>query len=449
MSEVSLPALEEDAPVSRLRRLFALCGFTYIAIYALEGLVRYELNLFGADSAIFVRDALLAVPVGLLLVAQAFRVRLHPAFLVFAAIVAVHGGMMYLNLHSSDAVAYGVKILIGILFGFLAGEILMRPGRRMLGLFALLFVVSFAGLVLSKYVLAFPWEGMTTHIGGLTVDISHDWETTGLDKRAAGFTRTSIATAMLVPFLALLLASRTRAWLLRLLILGAGVAGVFFTTQKGALIAIIPISLVLCGPRGWRYRLLSVLCALFVFFDIALPLTTSGMLLSDNGGVFSTATLAMRIMDTWPGAWQWILLHQVFPLGVGLGGIGGAQRFYAYDYTNPADNTFLLMYAWFGVLGVLYLVWPTIVAWRVPRAERGDALAALAVLTFLMGYGIVITVPEDPLSALLLGATTGTLWQCRHRAAGRVGADPFDPSDRAIEPLTMPQLAERVPQLGP
>lgn len=422
-----------------MRRVFVVCGFLYIMVYAFEGAVRYGLHLVGADSAIFIRDGMLILPVTALLVVQALRLRVHPAYMVFGAVLAVHGGLMYFNMHSAEAVAYGAKILIGTLFGFLVAGHLVQPGRRLWRLFSLLLFVSLIGLVIDKFVTSFPWLGLTTHIGGLTVDISHNWETgtIGMDKRAAGFTRISIAAAVLVPVLALVVAPRIRSWTLRMLTLCAAIAGVFFTTQKGSLIAFVPVALILCGPRSWRYPLMVMLCAAFAFFDVALPLATGGMLLSDQGGIFSTATFAMRIIDTWPDAWHWIFQHQIFPLGVGLGGIGGAQRLYAFDYQNPADNLFLLLYAWFGVLGVLYLVWPIVTAWRVPHAERPRALAALSLLTFLIGYGAVITILEDPLSALILGASAGTLWQCRQRALGRAWADTFAPQPRspAIEPV--------------
>jgi hypothetical protein len=426
-----------------MRRMFVACGVVYITIYAFEGPIRYGLNLLGADAAIFVRDGLLILPVAALLTAQAFRLRVHPAYIVFAAVIAVHGGLMYANLHSWQAVVYGAKILIGTLFGFLVAGALIQPGRRLLQLYGLLFVITLIGLTIDKYVTSFPWLGLTTHIGGLTVDISRDWETgtTGLSKRAAGFTHISIAAAVLVPVLALVIAPRIRSWTSRLLVLCAALAGVFFTTQKGSLVTMVPVALILCGPRSWRYPLMAVLCSAFAFFVVALPIATGGMLLSDHGGVFSTATFAMRIIDTWPDAWQWIVHNQIFPLGVGLGGIGGAQRLYAFDYQNPADNLFLLLYAWFGLLGVVYLAWPVIAAWRVPRAERPEALAALALLTFLLGYGTVITVLEDPLAAIMLGATAGTLWQCRQRALGRAWADAFSQAqpDALSEPPITPE----------
>ena len=83
--------------------------------------------------------------------------------------------------------------------------------------------------------------------------------------------------------------------------------------------------------------------------DIALPLFTSGLLVVDSGGVFSFASFAMRISDTWPDAWRGSCNNQVFPFGVGLGGIGGAQRFFAENFFNPSDNLFIFIYANFGV----------------------------------------------------------------------------------------------------
>ena len=296
-------------------------------------------------------------------------------------------------------------------------------------------------MVLDKFLVSFPWVGMTTHIGGLTVDISHDWETasSGLMKRAAGFSRTSIAEAVLIPVLSVMIAPRIRNWFLRLVVLAAALVGVFFTTQKGSLTSLVPVSLILLGPRGWRYPLLAALCVAFAVLDVALPVVTSGMVLSDTGGgVFSTATFAMRIIQTWPEAWQWIAMHQIFPLGVGLGGIGGAQRLYAFDYTNPGDNLFLMLYAWFGVLGLVYLAWAMLTACRVPRSVQPQAEAAVALLAFLTGYGAVVTLLEDPLSALLVGASLGMMWALRQRVLGRAWSDPFARPDLTLGLAPMP-----------
>lgn len=424
-----------------LRRMFLVCGIGYLLVYAFEGAVRYALELAGASNAIFVRDGLLWVPVLALLVVQAARLRVHPAFFVFAAIIAVHGSLMYENMHSAEAVAYGTKVLMGCLFGFLAGELLTVPGPRTTRFLGWLLLVSLVGLVLDKFVLSFPWEGMTAHIGGLTVDVSRDWETgNGMAKRVAGFTRMSISAAVLIPVLVLILAPRIRSWFFRLAVILAGMAAVFFTTQKGALVALFVPGCVLLAPRSWRYPVLAVAGVGFAVVDVLLPVLTSGMVLGDNGGVFSTASLGMRIMGTWPDAWQWIHLQQIFPLGVGLGGIGGAQRLYAINYANPGDNLFIFLYAWFGVLGLVYLAWVAALPWRVPTDLRQRVLPALSILVYLLGYGTVVVLVEDPLSALYIGATAGTLWAAAQTRRARGWADAFDPGPSLMLPTPVAEL---------
>ena len=115
------------------------------------------------------------------------------------------------------------------------------------------------------------------------------------------------------------------------------------------------VGVLLCAPAWSRYSLLCTACLAFALIDVALPLFTAGLLVGDSGGVFSLTSFAMRIVRTWPEAWEWILHNEVFPFGVGLGGIGGAQRFYAANFFNPSDNFFIFLYANFGLMGVVYL----------------------------------------------------------------------------------------------
>ena len=111
-----------------MKGLFTLCATTYLLIYAFEGAIRYALFNVGADSAILLRDALLIVPLLLLLIQQARRGKIHPAFLVFAVIVGVHGAISYLNLHTEVAAIYGTKLLVPVLFGFIAGVVAAHRG---------------------------------------------------------------------------------------------------------------------------------------------------------------------------------------------------------------------------------------------------------------------------------------------------------------------------------
>ncbi len=194
-----------------MQRLFNVAAVLYIMIYAFEGVVRYGLYSVGHDDAILLRDLLLVVPLGLLFAAQALRGRLHPAFAVFAAVIAVHGAIAIFNLGSYVPAVYGAKLLINVLFGFLAARELINPGPRTMTIFVLIWLVSLTGVVLDKFVYTFPWIGLETHIGGIRVDVSRGWDIDdSFDKRAAGFARSSISAAMLLPILAMVIAPRIR-----------------------------------------------------------------------------------------------------------------------------------------------------------------------------------------------------------------------------------------------
>ena len=196
-----------------LQRTFNIAAVIYILIYAGEGVARYGLYSIGHDDAILLRDLLMVVPLGLLFVAQLLRGRVHPAFVVFTVVVVVHGAIAVANLGTYVPAVYGAKLLINVLFGFLAARELLNPGPRTLWIFLLIWLASITGVILDKFLYTFPWTGLETHIGGIKVDISRGWDIEdSFDKRAAGFTRSSISAAMLLPILAAIIAPRIRNW---------------------------------------------------------------------------------------------------------------------------------------------------------------------------------------------------------------------------------------------
>src|SRR5215472_5801575 len=233
-----------------MQALFTTSATIYLLIYAFEGVLRYGLYNVGQDSAILLRDGLLDVPLAVLLVTQAFRLRVHPAFFVFAGIVALHGLIITLNFHTTLPAIYGAKLLANVLFGFIVARQILEPSRRLAWLLAVVWGVSVAGVLLDKFVYTMPWMGLETTIGGIKVDVSRGWDIdSGFDKRAAGFFRSSISAAMLLPTLALVIAPRIRSLVIRLVLLTITCATVALTTQKGALSAIAAVSILMCAPH--------------------------------------------------------------------------------------------------------------------------------------------------------------------------------------------------------
>ena len=101
----------------------------------------------------------------------------------------------------------------------------------------------------------------------------------------------------------------------------------------------------------------------------------------------------------------------VFPFGVGLGGIGGPQRFYAPDEFNPADNVMILLYAYCGAFALFYVLFAARLATRHVTGAHTHVIPAVAILAFCFGYGAVLSMIEDQSAALFMGAALGVLWQ--------------------------------------
>jgi hypothetical protein len=392
--------------------LFVAASVAYFAVYSLEAPIRYVLYNAGKDSLIVARDGLIIGPLALLIAAQGLRLRLHPAVVVFGILIAFHGLVLMGTIGSVVGAGYGVKILINVLFGFLVAGLLLQPGNKALNFLALIWCITVVGVCLDKFVLTFPWTGMKTIVGDLNVDVSKDWQIEDpLSRRVAGFTRSSIAVAAFFPPLTIILMSRARNWLLRVFLMAVSLGMVALTTQKGSIFAFAPVGAALCLPASWRLKLLRFGCVAFVILAVALPFLVMNLHMAHGTGVFSTESVYLRIAYTWPQAWQWITHHGMLLFGVGLGGIGGPQRIYAPDEFNPADNIFLLMYAYFGVFAILYLIIIVYLVLRPVTGSQERAVTATAILAFLFGYGAVLSVIEDQSGALFLGAALGVLWR--------------------------------------
>jgi hypothetical protein len=406
------PGPSSNIDGSWLNTLFVAAAVAYLAVYSLEAPVRYGLYSAGKDSLIFLRDGLILGPLVVLLAAYGLRLRLHPAFLVFGTLMAFHGLVLVGTIGSFPAAAYGVKILINLLFGYLVAGLLIQPNSKVLTVLALIWCGMMIGVCLDKFVMTFPWTGIKTIIGDLNVDVSKDWEIEDpLARRVAGFTRSSISVAAFLPPLTIILVSRMRHWILRAVFLVVSLAAVAMTTQKGSIIAFIPIAAVLCLPSAYHLKLLRIGFVVFVALAIGLPFLVMNLHMEHGTGVFSTESVYLRIAYTWPQAWQWITHHSMLLFGVGLGGLGGPQRLYAPDNFNPADNIFLLLYAYFGVFAIIYLL---IIAYLVLRRVTGSeqrVVTATAIVAFMFGYGAVLSIVEDQSAALLLGAALGVLWR--------------------------------------
>jgi hypothetical protein len=393
-----------------MQRLLTLAICIYCAIYAFEGVVRYGLNLVGADSLIFLRDVALVVPLIFVGAHQFLTRKLHSAFLIYFFIVLVHGLVFLANFQLLPPALLGAKVFLSTLAGAVGASRFMRPSRTLVIFFLLLWIGTFIGVALDKFGVSFPWVALTTVIDDVQVDVGRDWQIEKEDSgyRAGGFTRSSIHAANIAPLLALILIFNLRGLVFRLLVGGLSMPVIYWTTQKGSLVAYAVVVLLLAI---FRHRATIPLKAAFLFFlllAVALPLALPGYHMNEeNAGGFSNMSFNLRVEMMWPQAWTWINQHGMFPFGVGLGGISGGMQLFAREQFNAADNIFIFMYAYFGMFAVVYLCLTLWAYFRVPTDGSSSDRQALATLLFIIIYGCVLSMLEDQMTALFFGAALG------------------------------------------
>ena len=191
-----------------------------------------------------------------------------------------------------------------------------------------------------------------------------------------------------------------------------------WTTQKGAIFGygLALLALLLSGRASSAALKAAIVCAALLM--VFAPTVLIHFDMPADRGIFSFQSLIERIQQMWPDAWAWIGRFPPF-LGVGLGGIGGGQRFFAPADFNAADNLFVYLFANFGIASLVYLGGAVLIALNARvRDFRHDGIA-LASLVYLFAYGLVISLLEDQVASLWIGATLGWLAGLQPAARGR------------------------------
>lgn len=390
---------------------YALLGFAMmlqIVLVVIEGPLRFGLLAMNLDKLIFIRDAMLFIALGHFIAVRAVHNAVPAAVGIFFVLVAVHGTIGYWNLHAPVAQLYGLKLAVPLICGYLGYSIIYKPSRPIVWLIALLWILTVLGAAADKSTPSdMPWVGANVELGGIDVTIGRDWQS-GETKRVAGFTRSSINLAIVLPLMTFMLMNVMRSRWLRVIIAVATLAVLVWTTQKGAILgfALAMVMLLLSSRQtAAPLKIAAVFSAVLMVFAPTVLLFVD---MPRARGVFSFESFVERVQQMWPAAWHWIDRYQPL-MGVGLGGIGGAQRFYAPKQFNAADNLFVFMYANCGVMSLVYLIAIVLIAISVPMRDYKKDSIALASLVFLLAYGIVISLIEDQIAALWMGATVGWL----------------------------------------
>ncbi|HDL85949.1 MAG TPA: hypothetical protein ENH11_06455 [Candidatus Acetothermia bacterium] len=400
-------SLRQDGLRLRLSRVVFVLAALFLWSLVLQAPLRYGLARSHLDALIYLPKLLLLVAV---VVLPLLRPRASPPALMVSVLAGVYLAWGMVNLPSLAQAAFGLWVLVPLLFGLWAGPV-ARPNqwRR---LFIALFCVSAAGVFLNPLI-HFPWSGQMLDLFGRSIEVSRQWTTFALE-RYAGFARASFSAAsqlLLFGVMLVFLLKRRSAKLLVWLVAGAGIV---LTTSKGLLGAWLLVSMYFFGggllrwSRYWIRLWLGVLMLIFLAM-ILVPLSTLWMhydlTLHGYASRFLLASFGDRLDWTWPdslhllnlgGSWHWWV-------GRGLGGIGAAQQYFEPARYLAADNLFVYVAVFVGLPVAVFLF--SALWWRIVRLSlSGQAVAwRLPVILVLVAYGVVVNVVEGGLLAFFLG----------------------------------------------
>ncbi|MFZ0281668.1 MAG: O-antigen ligase family protein, partial [Bacteroidales bacterium] len=277
-------------------------------------------------------------------------------------------------------------------------------------LFVCLFVVSVAGLLINSFV-EFPWEGLRYTLDIYNVEASRAEETIFGIKRLAGFSRFAFDAAVQIILVSIFLVVHIKNNFIKVIIWCIAGLAIVLTTVKGIILSYLLISMLLLlqvvdnkmMDYYHIYRKIFLMLLTMVFF---LPFLSyfakdigSIKLIGDSVDMLFTS-FAVRLYDTWPEVIDIVQNYGNPILGRGLGGIGQPQVFFENNLYNSCDNLFIYLYAQFGVIGIIYIVYFYLKSRSL--SAKNDLYFCL-LLFIILQFGITSSIFETPLLCLFVG----------------------------------------------
>ena len=391
-------------------RTYLLVAAATLLSYALEGPLRYGLQLVSLESLLYVRD-LFAVTVIAMAVGSWFAGQPTAAPLLAVIVVLIlHTLMAVMSVPTPFQALFGLKIYLPFLLGFAVSPLLRSYTTGLLRLAGFVFLVTAVGVGINVFV-RYPWIGADYVSAFATTAAATQWWASGGVLRLPGFTRASFtAASMMLVSLVPIMAGRTR-WPVRLLGFATAVWVITLTTSKGALMALAAAALDAVLFYGVHAPgVANMILVGWALLCLSVPLITLQLSLGSQPVPEWLTSFMERIEDMWPRAFK-LFEHPLQALwGRGIGGIGTAQNFGEATRANAADNLMVYLLVSFGVFGVLYVSLFLLKALQYVHAQDpanslGRCVRGWTIIW--LTYGLTANMIEEACINLTIGAVFG------------------------------------------
>lgn len=419
---IPVPSLSSGIPM-RNRFILGLL-YLFLVVDVLNGPLRYYMSSIGLSTLMYLPKLIIGVVVITATLRTLYRGLVRPVFATTLVVFVVYFLIGWIFTSNLLQAAFGVFVLLPLIYSVLAEPALRQAGNRLMPFIALLWATAAVGVVFD-YLWDMPWTGLTYQLVETEIEGSREWTTFGVE-RVAGFARASFAAADQLLLLALPLMFFSRSRILRILIwLTTGMLIYLTTTKKTGgifliLTLLIPLMNFAFAPALLRHALTMSVPILIAAIGIGLPLSTIVVTYRLNlDSLLSQVLFASfedRLTVVWPAGLQLLIERGSAVFGRGIGGIGAAQNYFEQTVYSPADNLYLYLYVTFGILALGFMA---AYVWNLTHLDTQRSAWSRMIWTIgiaILAHGWAGNVLEGSMTATMMGVTLAyahTEWQRR------------------------------------
>ena len=388
----------------------------YICSLIFEGPIRFILYSLGITYLIYIRDLFIILVITAYISQSLMTDRINRTFLVVIFIFIFHSivALFYLNNYLMPLFAWKTYILL--FFGILYGHLFFTKLGVTVRIFSILLICAILGVIINYFII-FPWEGLEYRLGEVEIEAVRSWVDMFGIRRLSGFARASYDAAIQIMLLGIFLFCHLKKNLYKILLWLLIAPPILLTTTKGIIVTYLLLTITLLVHRivpniGKIYQKLLLILLIIV---IILPVASIIVHTYQNIPIY-LESFFMRISMGWPDAFKLVQEYGNLLLGRGLGGMGTSQQYFEPQKFNAGDNLFVLFYANFGLLGIVYLFYLAI------RGQSLDLKTEQFYYLFLFSFfafGIVTAGVDNGLFCMFLGIFLGYINNKNLRSANR------------------------------
>jgi len=399
--------INQKLPILKILAIFVISEI-------LAGPLRYYLPQAGFPELLYLFKALLLSGIFFYSAKTTLKSRkIQLSVIIFVYLFLFSGLYGIFTTGNFKQVGFGFWIFVPMIAGVVIGKELISEWPKWTSRIILFWAISIIGVLINVFV-EYPWEGASFSLGEINLISARLWFGLGL-KRLAGFGRSASVTSHMIFFLSLMLLGieKRRRWL-NLCVWLISLLAIILTTNKTTSVVMIIVGMLFFL---WRYipqfgRILVKVGVISIgLISQFLPIVAFLVYQRPQFTKYQTLfySLFARFTWTWPRVFNLIIEQGNFITGLGVGGIGSAQRLYSPNLQNVTDSLFVYLFATFGLIacGVYSLL--IISTFYNSLNTRSSFTIGLITLSIIL-IGVTNNIIESPISSIVLGVLLSNIF---------------------------------------